>query len=203
MATPRRTPRRFVLLCLAFALTTAVGSEAMAQVRVGSDSATRLDRFGRDLTYGVGLGLVYAEVDQLSHNPPQWGGGWEGYRRRAASNIGEFVIQESVTEALAAALKRPLDYQPCYCRDFDKRAGWAFWQTITDYTVDGRHPLAIPRIVGAYAGSFAQASWRPGESSHLKTALVNGTTSMLIGAGINLFHEFRSRTTPPPSTANR
>jgi hypothetical protein len=56
---------------------------------------------------------------------------------------------------------------------------------------NGKHPLAVPRIVGAYAGSFAQASWRPSASNRARTAVVNGTVSLLIGAGINLFQEFK------------
>ncbi|HEV8233096.1 MAG TPA: hypothetical protein VGP84_00815 [Gemmatimonadaceae bacterium] len=164
---------------------------APAQVRVGRDSSTRLNRFGRDLVYGTALGLAYAEVDQLRNEPPQWGSGWDGYRRRAASNIGEFVIQEGTTEALAAAMHRPLDYTTCPCRGTGDRLGWALWGSITDQMPNGKHPLAVPRIVGAYAGSFAQASWRPSASNRARTAVVNGTVSLLIGAGINLFQEFK------------
>ena len=164
---------------------------AHAQVRVGRDSSTRLNRFGRDLVYGTGMGLAYAEVDQMRNEPPQWGKGWDGYRKRAASNIGEFVIQEGVTEGLAALLHRPLDYQPCRCHSFDDRMAWAVRQSLTDAMPHDRHPLAIPRIVGAYAGSFAQASWRPAPSSRARVAVLNGTVSLLIGAGINVFHELR------------
>lgn len=162
-----------------------------AQVRVGRDSSTRLNRFGRDLVYGAGMGLAYAEVDQMRNEPPQWGKGWDGYRKRAASNIGEFVIQEGVTEGLAAALHRPLDYQPCPCHGFDDRMAWALRQSLTDAMPHDQHPLAIPRIVGAYVGSFAQASWRPATSSRARVALLNGTVSLLIGAGINVFQELR------------
>lgn len=143
------------------------------------------------MVYGTGMGLAYAEVDQLRHEPPEWGTGWEGYRRRAASDIGEFVIQEGTTEALAAAWKRPLDYQRCPCRGFGNRIRWAVWQSVTDAMPNGSHPVALPRIIGAYAGSFAQASWQPTASERGTTALVNGTVSLLIGAGINLFQELR------------
>src|SRR5438045_1142867 len=95
----------FASLCLAPVL--LAPRVATAQVRVGRDSSTRLNRFGRDLVYGVGMGLVYGELDQLRNDPPEWGAGWNGYRRRAASDVGEFVIQEGVTETLAAALHRP------------------------------------------------------------------------------------------------
>ena len=164
---------------------------AHAQVRVGRDSSTRLNRFGRDLIYGTGVGLIFAGVDQLRNEPPEWGKGWEGYQKRAASDVGEFVIQEGTTEALAAALHRPLDYERCPCRGAWNRVRWALWGSVTDPMPNGRHPIAIPRIVGAYAGSFAQASWRPSDGERVRTALLNGTVSLLIGAGINLFQEAR------------
>lgn len=164
---------------------------ATAQSRVGADSATRLTRLGRDLAYGALLGLGYAGIDQLSNSPPEWGHGWRGYEKRAASNIGEFVIQESVTEGLAAAMNRPLDYRRCKCRGTGDRIGHAFVGGITDEMPDGSRTLAVPRIVGAYVGAFAQATWRPPTSGRTRVALVNGTTSLAIGVLINLFHEFR------------
>jgi hypothetical protein len=164
---------------------------ASAQVRVGRDSSTRLNRFGRDLIYGTGMGLAYASVDQAREQPPEWGHGWEGYRRRAASNVGEFVIQEGTTEALAAAMQRPLDYTTCRCRGFGNRMRWALWGAVTDQLPNGKHPIAVPRIVGAYTGSFAQAAWRPARSNRAHVAVVNGTLSLLIGAGINVFQELR------------
>jgi len=44
--------------------------------------------------------------DELRNDPPEWGKGFEGYRRRAASDVGEFLIQEGAIEALAALLER-------------------------------------------------------------------------------------------------
>src|SRR5689334_10112665 len=75
-------------------------SSAKAQSRVGADSATRLERFGRDLTYGTFEGLAYAGIDQLRDEPVEWNRGWRGFGKRAASNVGEFYIQEGVTEGL-------------------------------------------------------------------------------------------------------
>jgi hypothetical protein len=173
------------------ALLALASGVARAQVRVGRDSSTRLNRFGRDLIYGTGVGLVFAGIDQGRNEPPAWGKGWEGYRKRAASNVAEFVIQEGATEALAAAMHRPLDYERCACRGVGNRVRWALWGSVTDPMPNGRHPIAVPRIVGAYVGSFAQASWRPDNSDRVRTGLVNGTVSLLIGAGINLFQEVR------------
>ena len=101
------------------------------------------------------------------------------------------MIQEGTTEALAALLHRPLDYAPCPCRGFGNRLRWALWASVTDPMPNGRHPIALPRILGAYTGSAAQAAWRPATSDRTTNALVNGTVSLLIGAGINVFEELR------------
>ena len=167
----------------------AVGSLG-AQSRVGADSARRLDRFGRDLAYGTVEGLAYAGLDQLRNQPVEWSRGWRGYGKRAASNVGEFVIQEGVTEGLAALMNRPLDYVPCACRGTPGRIWWALRGAVLDHTTHGQETLAIPRIVGAYVGSGAQAAWRPEDSDRVGVALLNGTTSLALGAVINLYHEF-------------
>jgi hypothetical protein len=59
---------------------------------------------------------------------------------------------------------------------------------------NGNHPLAVPRIAGAYAGSFAQVAWRPNTGNSAWLGLTRGTSSLAIGALINLYHEFA----PPP-----
>jgi hypothetical protein len=180
------------MLCLIALLAMFVAPPIVAQGRVGKDSSTRTTRYGRDLAYGSVLGLGWAGVDQLRNNPPEWGKGWRGYGRRAASDIGEFVIQETVTHIVAAQMDRPLDYQRCRCHHLSRRIGWALQAAVTDPMPNDTHPIAVPRILGAYAGSFAQAAWRPDTpSGRTRTALVNGTVSLLIGAAINVYYEMR------------
>ena len=169
----------------------AAAPAAHAQARVGSDSATRLTRFGRDIAYGTLEGAAFAGVAQWENQPPEWGNGWPGYGKRLASNLGEFYIQEGVTEGLAAAMNRPLDYVRCTCSDFGGQLAWALRGAVTDPMPNGTHPLAIPRIVGAYAGSFAQAVWMPASGNRARVALLNGTESLAIGVLINMYHELR------------
>jgi hypothetical protein len=191
---PRRGVARASLLTLLLLASSMLPDALGAQSRVGKDSSTRATRYGRDVVYGTAMGFVYAGVDQLRNDPAEWGKGWRGYEKRLASDIGEFLIQETVTTVLAASLDRPLDYQLCHCRGTGRRLGWALHEAVTDVMPDGSHPVAIPRIVGAYAGSFSQAAWRPDAASgRLRTGLVNGTVSLLIGAGINVYYEVRGR----------
>jgi hypothetical protein len=180
---------RLAALTIAFVVTV---SPAHAQSRVGRDSTTRLTRLGRDLAYGTAEGLAFSAVDQARDVPTEWSRDWNGYAKRAASNLGEFYIQEGVTEGVAALMNRPLDYTPCRCHNIGDRVEWAVKGAVTDQMRNGTHPLAVPRIVGAYAGSFAQVTWRPMEGAdRTRTALINGTTSLAIGALINLYYEFR------------
>jgi hypothetical protein len=180
--------RRLFLILLAAAL---VAPGLGAQSRVGSDSSSRWQRYGHDLVYGTSLGLVYAAIDQSRNNPPEWGNGLTGFEKRTASNVGEFVVQETTTDILAAAMDRPLDYQRCHCDGVAERFAWATIGAVADPLPEGKRALAVPRIVGAFAGSFAQAAWRPRTGSVVSAGLTNGAMSLLIGAGINLFYEFR------------
>src|SRR4051794_34597190 len=100
IARPIRRIRLRLLALLALAV--ALPHASSAQSRVGRDSSTRTARYPRDIAYGTGLGFVYAGIDQLRDDPEEWGKGWPGYGRRLASNVGEFWIQESVTDLLAA-----------------------------------------------------------------------------------------------------
>jgi hypothetical protein len=195
---PRFKLTRFKLTVAAMVAVALTRHSSFAQSRVGADSTPRFRRLVRDLGYGTVEGLGFAGIDQVRDNPVEWSRGWNGYAKRAASNIGEFYIQESVTEGLAAAMNRPLDYSPCSCRSTGDRLAWALRGALFDQMPRGRHPLALPRIVGAYAGSFAQTRWRPTDGNRATTTFVNGTTSLAIGAAINLYHEFA-----PWSAGNR
>jgi hypothetical protein len=179
-----------LILAIAVAALAIANEKTAAQSRVGPDSTPRFQRLVRDLGYGTIEGVGFAAIDQARDNPVEWDRGIRGYGRRVASNVGEFYIQEVVTEGLAAAMNRPLDYTPCRCRGTLSRFGWALRGALFDQLPHGRLALAVPRIVGAYAGSFAQASWRPADGDRTQNVLVNGATSLGIGAVINLYHEF-------------
>jgi hypothetical protein len=180
------------LIVALFGAALLVGTPAHAQLPgSASDSASRLQRLGRALTYGTATGFAFAAYDQVTNNPSQWGHGFSGFGKRVASNLGEFYIQEGVTEGLAAVMNRPLSYKRCTCREFGDRVGWAALGAVTDVMPDGSRRVAVPRIVGAYVGSMAQEAWRPSNGDRVRVGLVNGTTSLAIGALINMYYEFR------------
>jgi hypothetical protein len=184
----RRIAACAVMVTASVVLTPQMGR---AQDRVGSDSSSRLHRYERSILNGAVLGLGYSGIDQLTETPDAWGKGWPGYGKRLASNVGQFAIQETVTDVGAALLHRPLDYPRCKCTHTWNRIGWATKLAFVDQTRSGKLKPAYPRIAGAYAGSFAQASWMPPESrSRTEIALINGTSSLLVNAAVNIYLEF-------------
>lgn len=152
-----------------------------AQARIGNH--TRLERFGIDLGYGVLVGLAFAAYDQARNDPPEWGKGGAGYARRAASNVGGFVIEDGVTEGLAAAMNRPLDYAHCKCQGVGPRTRHALLGSITDELPNGGRAL---RCLASSAPTPAPSrSPRGGQA-----AAVTGYRSGLDGAPL------RSRSAP-------
>jgi hypothetical protein len=172
----------------------AIANTAAAQKFPGYDSTTRERRLARDLLYGTAMGVAFSGIDQWRDDPEEWGDSWNGYGKRVASNLGGFYIQEGVTYGLSTAMNRPMQYTRCNCTGKGKRLSWALQGALFDQLPNGSHPLAVPRIAGAYAGSFAQVAWRPNTGNSAWLGLTRGTSSLAIGALINLYHEFA----PPP-----
>jgi hypothetical protein len=166
--------------------------QAHAQNVTNTDSLTRMGRYMHNIGYGAALGFVWAGVDQLQDDPDDW-----TYGQRLASGLGEFLIQETVTDGLAWAMHRPMIYPYCTCDHTTNRIGWGLKLGVLDQLPNGKLTPAWPRIIGAYAGSFAQASWRPANGDRTQTALLNGTISLLIGGGVNVYHELRHHKTTP------
>jgi hypothetical protein len=162
-----------------------------AQWRVGKDSASRWTAFGRAVVTGTGEAVLFSAIDQWRDEPSEWSQDWNGYGKRLASNEAGFLIQEGITEGLAAAMRRPIFYEKCKCTGPTARVGWAIRTAVTDPMPNGSTPLAVPRIAGAYVGSFAQATWRPGSGGNrVGNALWRGTSSLALGALNTMVHVF-------------
>ena len=129
-------------------------------IRVNPENV-RLNKYLRDLAgppafVGViGGGLV----DHLLQKPAAWDDDVDGLARRMASRAGQAAVQVSVRHGLAAVMHHSTDYQPCECRGFGPRVEHALLETFTDRRADGSRALSVPRIAGAYAGSFARSAW--------------------------------------------
>lgn len=174
------------VLAAACALLASGLTQARAQ-----DKPTEWESGGRSrayLTSLVGPGAllsvgVTTGIDEARDDPPEW-----GFGKRAASNMGRQVVQETVRHGLAAALSRSVVYQPCECNAFIPRVAHAFVETVTDRSREGKRMVAISRFAGAYAGAAAEAQWRPDRSS--PEILATATSAIIYGGIGNLWREF-------------
>lgn len=134
------------------------------------------------------LGVVASSaLDQVRDDPAEWQGS-SGFGKRAASNEGRLIIQETVHYGLAAAMSRSTWYHPCTCRSGGSRFGHAFAEAFTDRDRSGHGGLSVSRIAGAYSGAFAQKLWRPGVST--QDAIITGTGTLVFTGVVNLWREF-------------
>lgn len=77
-------------------------------------------------------------------------------------------------------------------RGYDRRAVSEVAGSVVQET--GSTPVAVPRIVRAYGGAFARTTWHPaGERGRTLATLISGSTSLGVGALINLAYEFAIR----------
>jgi hypothetical protein len=152
---------------------------------------SRWRSYGQNVARVSGGAFAFAAWDHLRDDPEEWGNGWRGYERRAVSEIAGSVVQETITEGLAAGMRRPLDFARCSCYGTRRRFTWAVRGALFDQMPDGSTPLAVPRIVGAYGGAFARTTWHPA-SDHSRTVatVISGSASLGVGALINLAYEF-------------
>ena len=179
-----RSHRLLFVLALLFASRVSTAQEPRMP-------ASRWRAYGLNVARVSAGALGWAAWDQLRDDPEEWGTGWRGYERRAVSEIAGSVVQETITEGLAAAMRRPLDFRRCVCHGTGRRFTWAVRGALFDQMPDGSTPLAVPRIVGAYGGAFARTTWHPaGDHSRAAATLISGSSSLAVGALINLAYEF-------------
>ncbi len=160
--------------------------ESLAPAQLGQ---SRMRNYVHDLVGPGALIGVFggAALLQIENSPSQWGGGVSGYVDRVGSNAGQLFVQESVHHGLAAAMDETTQYQRCGCTDFSAQVSHAFVGAVTARDADGRQVVSVPRIAGAFAGSFATMLWWPGRS--VGGAVVGGGLSLL-GTGVgNLVDE--------------
>ncbi|HEY7612352.1 MAG TPA: hypothetical protein VH764_05125 [Gemmatimonadales bacterium] len=105
-----------------------------------------------------------------------------------ASRFGQMAIETSVQHGLAAVMQHSTDYQPCDCRGFGNKVGHALVETFTDRLPDGSRAIAVPRMVGAYAGGFARLAWDH-DRGGAQDVLMNTTLSFGLTAVFNIARE--------------
>ncbi|MFT3746641.1 MAG: hypothetical protein QM785_20400 [Pyrinomonadaceae bacterium] len=168
-------------------------SAQTAYVRPTAEQRSR--RFLKE-TFGPAAwaGIVASSAFSTATNEPrEWGGKWNGFGKRVASNFGRNVIRNTVTYSLDETLKLDSSYYRSEKRSFGARIKNALLSTVTARKTDGKRTVGVPRLVGSYAaGIISKEAWYP-PRYNWKDGVRSSTISIGTRALINLVKEFIKR----------
>ena len=132
-----------------------------------------------------------AALDQARDKPGAWGQGWGAFGERYASHLGQYAIQRSIMFPVQA-----IDHEdPRYFRStrtsLKGRVADAFLHTIWRHDDSGGMMPAYSEFFGDYgAAALSRYLWWPKSDRSGSAIFIAGSDTILIDAGINLFHEF-------------
>lgn len=159
---------------------------------VRPDAKTRFDRYVKNTIGPVTLArqVATAGISTWRNSPEEWGGQWEGFGRRVASNFGKNVIKQTAIYGLDEALKLDSHYYRSKKKNAGSKIRNALLSPVTARNTRGKRVVGLPRIVGTYTSSIvASEVWYPSRYDW-KDGVKNGSISLGINAAFNLFKEF-------------
>ncbi len=161
----------------------------------GYTRPTAKKRFNRYVNSMVGpfalaRQVAGAGISTWRNSPEEWGGQWEGFGKRVASNFGKNVIKQTTIYGLDEALKLDSGYYRATGKSTGEKIKNALISPVTARRPNGKRTIGVPRLVGTYTGNIiARETWYP-DRYDWKDGVRSGTISLGIGAAFNLFKEF-------------
>jgi len=158
----------------------------------------RLERKARVSNYlksmfgleAVGKNIVSAGFSTAGNSPEEWGGQWEGFGKRFASNMGKGVIKSTTQFALEEAFKLDSRYVKSQKKDAVSKIKNALTEPFIARTPSGKKVFGFPRLAGSMVSSVvAVKAWYP-ERFGWKSGLRNAQTAIGTTALFNLVKEF-------------
>ena len=131
-----------------------------------------------------------AGIEQWRDSPEEWGQVAQGYGKRFASGLAQNAIHQTVEYGLDSAMGLDTGFQRSKKEGFGPRFKDALIQNVTSRTKSGDRVISVPRFAGVYTGAIvARETWYPDRYTY-KDGLRSGTTTLVMGFGINLLREF-------------
>jgi hypothetical protein len=159
---------------------------------VRPDRKTRFKRYVNGTVGPISLArqVFNAGLSTARNSPEEWGGQWEGFGKRLASNFGKNIIKRTTIYGLDEALKLDSHYYRSEKKDASSKIKNALLGPVTARNSRGKRVIGIPRLVGTYSSSIIAAeTWYP-EGYDWKDGVRNGSISLGFNAAYNLFKEF-------------
>ncbi len=165
-------------------------SQPNAYVR--PDAKKRFNRYVNSVVgpFAIARQLAGAGISTWRNSPVEWGGQWEGFGRRVASNFGKNTIKQTTIYGLDEAFRLDSHFYRSKNKSVGKRITNALISPVTARKPDGKRVIGFPRLIGTYSASIIAAeTWYPSRFDY-KDGLKNGTISLGFNAAFNLVKEF-------------
>jgi hypothetical protein len=156
------------------------------------DGKTRFRRYvnGTVGPFALARQVAGAGISTWRNSPEEWGGQWEGFGKRVASNFGKNLIKQTTIYGLDSALKLDSHYYRSKRKDAGSKIRNALLSPVTARNSSGKRVVGVPRLVGTYTASIVAAeTWYP-DRYDWKDGAKSATISFGISAAYNLFKEF-------------
>jgi hypothetical protein len=138
--------------------------------------------------------LVYAglgaAIDQWRDRPGEWGQGWGPYGKRYASHVGQFLIQRGIMLPVQAFDHEDTRYLRSTKTSYKGRIADAFLHTVWRHDDRGGMMPAYSEFLGDYGAAALSRLWWPHNYRTASGIFIAGSDTLLIDAGLNVFHEF-------------
>jgi hypothetical protein len=139
--------------------------------------------------------LVFAAVgasfDQLRDRPSEWGQGWGPFGERYANHLGYYVVQRSIMFPVEALDHEDTRYYRSNQTSYPRRLGDAFLHTVWRHSTSGGMMPAYSEFLGDYGAAAISRQWWPARYRTASSIFTAGSNTVLVDAGINVFHEFK------------
>lgn len=159
---------------------------------VRPDAKTRFRRYATNVAGPVALGryALVAGIQTASNEPEEWGGKWEGFGRRFASEIGRSAISNTIRFGLEESFKYDSKFYLSRDKKGSARFRNALVSTVAARDKNGKRVFAFPKLAGNFTSNIvANTTWFP-DRYGVNDGLRSSAISVGIEAGINLFREF-------------
>jgi hypothetical protein len=134
--------------------------------------------------------VVGASFDQLRDRPGQWGEGWGPFAGRYGSHVGYYIVQRSIFFPVQAIDHEDTRYFRSERTSYKGRLGDAFLHTIWRHNDSGGMMPAYSEFLGDYGAAAVSRMWWPKQYHTGSAIFIAGSDTILVDAGINVFHEF-------------
>jgi hypothetical protein len=135
----------------------------------------------------AGIGAAF---DQWRERPGQWGEGFGAFGDRYASHLGQYLVQRSIMFPVQAIDHEDPRYFRSRSTTYRGRLLDALLHTVWRHNDRGGMMPAFGEFLGDYGAAAVSRMWWPRQYHTGSAIFIAGSDTMLVDAGINIFHEF-------------